>query len=100
MLNDTPSGVSCLLPRLLKPSASRGTPALPQDSLPCVAAVWFDVCGVLYDDTAWRRWLLQLLSRMGLHTHYVSFYRVWDCEYRDDVAWGRLAYWDAMRSHN
>lgn len=28
----------------------------------------FDMGDVLYDATVWRRWLLQLLHKMGLHT--------------------------------
>jgi HAD superfamily hydrolase (TIGR01509 family) len=41
----------------------------------------FEASNVLYDDTAWRRWIFRLLSSMGLHTNYASFFRVWDDEY-------------------
>jgi beta-phosphoglucomutase-like phosphatase (HAD superfamily) len=58
-----------------------------------------DVCGVLYDNSPWRRWLLQLLNRVGLHAHYDLFYRVWDRDYQDDVITGGRCYWDAMRSY-
>jgi phosphoglycolate phosphatase-like HAD superfamily hydrolase len=74
--------------------------SLDRDTRPrstAIEAVFFDLCGVLYDDTIWRRWLFQLLSRMGLHTHYTLFFRLWDREYQDDVLWGRLSYWDALR---
>ncbi len=62
-----------------------------------VIGLMFDMGDVLFDDTLWRRWLFQLLNRMGLHTHYQAFFRVWDCEYLDEVHRGRRDYWDAMR---
>lgn len=62
-----------------------------------VDAVFFDLGGVLFDDTVWRRWLLQLLSRLGLHSEYAAFFRTWDREYGDDAAWGAVAYWPALK---
>ena len=62
-----------------------------------IREVLFDLGGILYDDSAWRRWLLQLLGRMGLHTHYVSFYRVWDCEFQPEVWSGRSGFWPALK---
>jgi HAD superfamily hydrolase (TIGR01509 family) len=47
--------------------------------------VLFDMCNILYDDTVWRRWVLRLLSRLGLSTNYCSFFRVWDRDYLDEV---------------
>ena len=38
-----------------------------------IRGLLFDMSGVLYDDSAWNRWLLQLLRRMGLHTNYDAF---------------------------
>lgn len=58
----------------------------------------FEMDDVLHDATAWRRWLLQLLSRMGLNTRYRSFFRVWDGEYLDDVHCGRREMGEAFRS--
>jgi hypothetical protein len=40
-----------------------------------------DLCGVLYDNSEWKRWLLGLVTRMGLHTHYAPFFRVWEREF-------------------
>ena len=45
----------------------------------------FELNGVLYDGTAWRRWLLQLLSKRGLHTHYDVFFRHWDLEFASQI---------------
>ncbi len=58
-----------------------------------------DVRGVLYDDSPWCRWLLQLLHRIGLHSHFDVFYHVWEKEFLDDVASGKRDYWDAMREY-
>lgn len=58
----------------------------------------FEMDDVLHDATAWRRWLLQLLARMGLNTRYRSFFRVWDDEYLDDVHCGRREMGEAFRS--
>jgi HAD superfamily hydrolase (TIGR01509 family) len=49
----------------------------------------FDMGGVLYDDTVWRRWLLRVLGQLGLHANYRSFYRLWDRQYLGDVHRGQ-----------
>ncbi len=53
--------------------------------------------GVLYDDTLWWRWLLQLTARMGLHTHRDAFWQVWRRDYYDAVCQGERTYWDALQ---
>lgn len=62
-----------------------------------VAALLFDVDDVLFDDTIWHRWLHQLLSRLGLHTHYRAFFRVWQRDYLGQVYCGKRDYWGALR---
>ena len=57
-----------------------------------------DACNILYDDTAWRRWLLRILFRLGLHTNYTSFFRVLDQEFMTDVYAGRRTFGDALAS--
>jgi FMN phosphatase YigB (HAD superfamily) len=64
-----------------------------------VAALIFDPGDVLYDATLWRRWLLQVLGRLGLHTHYCSFYRVFEREHLSQAFCGRRDFWDALRSY-
>ena len=63
-----------------------------------VAGALFDMGGVLYDDTVWRRWLLRLLSQLGLHTHYRSFFRVWDREYLVRVQRGESSFVEVFRN--
>lgn len=63
-----------------------------------VQGLLFEMDDVLHDATAWRRWLLQLLARMGLNTRYRSFFRVWDDEYLNDVHCGRREMGEAFRS--
>ena len=53
---------------------------------------------VLYDATAWYRWLLQLLARMGLHTRYRAFDCLWRQDYFADVCCGRRDFWEALRA--
>jgi phosphoglycolate phosphatase-like HAD superfamily hydrolase len=43
--------------------------------------VIFDFSGVLYDNSSWRRWLIQQLHRIGVHTHFDPFYRLWECDF-------------------
>ena len=68
-----------------------------RDPAPSVAGLLLDVGGVLYDDTVWLRWLLKLVTRLGLHTHYTPFFRVWQREYLQRITCGELEYWQALR---
>jgi len=61
-----------------------------------IQGVVFEPCGVLYDDSAWRRWLWQLAARMGMSSHYTPFFRVWDCEFQEAVWSGQLDLWTAL----
>lgn len=56
----------------------------------------FDLCGVLFDDTIWTRWLFQLVSRVGARLCYDQFVRVWDERFSADVTCGRRDYWEAV----
>ena len=74
--------------------------SFPSACLPrAVRGLLFDFGGVLYDDTVWRRWLLRLLSHVGLHTRYSSFYYVWDRDFASDVHCGRVAFCDAFSAY-
>lgn len=71
----------------------------PPGSLPRpVHGLLFDLGGVLYDDTVWRRWLLQLLRRLGVQTSYRAFYQTWDREYLDDVHRGYRPFAEAFQA--
>ena len=63
-----------------------------------IEGLLFDMGDVLHDDTAWRRWLLQLLTRMGLRSRYRALFRLWDEEYLVDVYAGRRKYAEALQS--
>jgi HAD superfamily hydrolase (TIGR01509 family) len=63
-----------------------------------VAGLILDTDDVLYDATVWRRWLVQLLTRLGVHTTYTCLFRVWDREYLDDVYRGRRSFCEAFAS--
>ena len=55
-----------------------------------------DAGNVLYDDTAWRRWLLRLLMRLGLRTEYGPFFRVFERDFLDPVHRGQRPFSDAL----
>ena len=66
-----------------------------RDPSPPVSGLLLDVGGVLYDDSVWSRWLLKLLTRLGLHTHYTPFFRMWQREYCPRIKRGECDYWRA-----
>src|SRR5262245_7182407 len=59
----------------------------------------FDLCGVLFDDTIWTRWLFQLVSRVGPRLCYDAFVRGWDEQFVPYVNSGRRDYWEAVRQY-
>ncbi len=61
-----------------------------------LAGLVFDMDDVLHDATVWRRWLMRLLARIGVHTTYPCLFRVWDREYLDDVHRGRREFAEAF----
>jgi FMN phosphatase YigB (HAD superfamily) len=73
-------------------------PIEPVPLAKAVSGILFDMCNILYDDTVWRRWVLMLLSRLGLSTNYCSFFRLWDREYLDEVHRGRREFRQAFAS--
>jgi HAD superfamily hydrolase (TIGR01509 family) len=75
-----------------RPVAFRAPPRL----LPPVRGVLFDMCNVLYDDSAWRRWLLRILTQLGLQTNYQSFFHLWDRDHLDAVYRGQWSFCEAL----
>ena len=63
-----------------------------------VAGLLFDMGDVLYDATLWRRWLLRVLSQLGVHTSYRSFFHIWDHDFLDDVYRGRREFCEAFQA--
>ncbi len=68
------------------------------EKLPSFDGLLFDLPGVFYDADDWRRWLFQVVTRLGLHTRYLLFFRAFDEQFADLVNAGELDYWDALRS--
>lgn len=60
-------------------------------------AVVFDFDDVLYDASLWSRWLVQILHRLGLHTHYQAFVHVLEHDYLIEAYRGRRPFWCAFR---
>ncbi len=75
---------------------ARSHPPRPSPLPGPIRGVLFDLGNVLYDDTVWRRWVLQLLSHVGLHTNYRCFFRVWDRDYLEEVHRGQREFCDAF----
>jgi HAD superfamily hydrolase (TIGR01509 family) len=63
-----------------------------------IRAVLLDLGNVLSDDTLWQRWLVQLLSRLGLRSDCQSFLQTWDRDYVDDVHCGRRGFYEALKA--
>ena len=89
---------------LRSPASVRvGSPSLDQLSISGVLprpveGLLFDMGDVLYDATLWRRWLLRVLSRLGVHTSYRSFFHIWDHDFLDDVHRGRREFSEAFQA--
>ncbi|MBB75097.1 MAG: hypothetical protein CMJ75_11365 [Planctomycetaceae bacterium] len=64
-----------------------------------LTALLFDVCGVFYDDTGWRRWLFRLVTKMGIDTRYEAFFALFDQDYLSGSVETDTDYWEALRSY-
>ena len=84
-------------PRPIIPLRPAESPA-PTDLPRPVRGVLLDMCGVLYDNTVWRRWLLRLLTKLGLHTSYHAFFRVLDRDFLAEVHCGKRRFDEAFRA--
>lgn len=62
-----------------------------------VEGLLLDCCNILYDATGWRRWLLQILRRLGLHSHYGCLFHVWEKDYLPPVHRGQCDPCEAVR---
>ncbi len=79
--------------------ATRDVLALRSPAPVMLAALVLDLDHVLYDASPWQRWLLQLLNRIGLHTHYGAFFCAFERDYLESVYRGEREYWDALRGY-
>src|SRR5688572_30716269 len=71
-------------------------PAVLAGRFRMVDGLVFDMGDVLFDATAWRRRLLQLLRHMGLQAGYRSLFNLWDSDYLDAVHRGDREYAEAF----
>jgi len=62
-----------------------------------IRAVVFEPSGVLYDATPRRRWLWQLVTRLGLRLTYADFIRPWEELFLPPVLCGQRSYAESMR---
>lgn len=60
------------------------------------SAVVFDAGDVLYDATAWRRWLAERLKASGADVSYALLVERWEAQLVD-VYTGRAPYWERFR---
>ena len=65
---------------------------------PAPRGLLFEPDNVLYDATCWRRWLFQLLCRIGVHGEFASLFYVWDHEYLPEVHCGRRDFQSTLRT--
>lgn len=61
-----------------------------------IRALVFEPAGVLYDATARRRWLWQLVTRLGPRRTYDEFIGPWDRNYLPAAQRGEIPYADAL----
>lgn len=66
--------------------------------LGCVRGIVFDAPDVLYDATAWKRWLWRLIGQFGISPDCAEFSRSWDAGYLLDVHCGRRELTEAFES--
>jgi HAD superfamily hydrolase (TIGR01509 family) len=62
----------------------------------CPKAVLFEFDNVLYDATAWQRWLSQALRRMQVPGDYDSFLARWEQTGQSDIRSGRRSFAEAF----
>jgi FMN phosphatase YigB (HAD superfamily) len=62
-----------------------------------IRAVVFEPSGVLYDATPRRRWLWQLVTRLGIRLAYADFIRPWEDLFLPPVQCGKKSYSESMR---
>lgn len=64
-----------------------------------VSRIVVDPRGILFDDTAWHRWLVPQLNRLGLPLEYQTFVERFATERWSDALAGRIDYWTALREY-
>lgn len=65
--------------------------------LPRIDALMIDVGGVVYDDTCWWRWLVQLMTHADVRVRHDVLSEDWESEYLRHSDRGEEAFWNALR---
>jgi hypothetical protein len=65
--------------------------------LPRIDALMIDVGGVVYDDTSWWRWLVQLMTHAGVRVRHDVLSEDWESEYLRHSERDNEAFWNALR---
>ncbi len=64
---------------------------------PVVGTLFIEAAGVVYDDTCWWRWLVQVLTHTGIHTRYEALLEHWETEYLQQPKDSGQDFWKALR---
>lgn len=86
---------------LTTPHSWRRPAAVGAGTSPLLARVRglvFDHDDVLFDDTVWRRWLVRLLSRFGVHVSYREFFAIWDRDFAASVHRGECSFCESFQA--
>ena len=87
-----------LVPFRMKDAGPAVRVLYPPATASAIRGLLLEAGNILYDDTAWRRWLLRLLMRLGLRAEYGPFFRIFECDFLDDVHCGRKTFDEAMNA--
>ncbi len=63
------------------------------------SAFLFEFSNVLFDSTAWQRWLLRVLKRLNVHCDYAGLFAVWEQHYLVEVHRGRREFAEAFAAY-
>lgn len=76
----------------LRPVVLAGSGTTSDRRVSSLRAIVFGMEDVLYDGTAWQRWLARVLGQLGRPVEFVSFFEPWKCDYLPEVYRGNLRY--------
>ncbi len=69
----------------------------PVPDLPSIEALVLDVGGVIYDDTCWWRWLVQVLSHAGVRIRHDVLWEDWESQYLCFGKRDEQTFWASLR---
>lgn len=69
----------------------------PVPDLPSIEGLVLDVGGVIYDDTCWWRWLVQVLSHAGVRIRHDVLWEDWESQYLRFGKCDEQTFWTSLR---